>query len=104
MCQAIAILLGSDAEFVCAMEQVLDLYRRSYDENRPLVCLDQASEQLIGEVMEPIPAEPCSPSGSTTSELSLRRHLITYIHSLSCAVKNDRVDRVFSTYAKRFVG
>ena len=40
------------------MEDVLDVYHRPYDENRPLVCLDEASKQLIGEVIEPIPAEP----------------------------------------------
>jgi hypothetical protein len=43
------------------MEDVLDVYHRPYDENRPLVCLDEASKQLIGEVIEPIPAEPGRP-------------------------------------------
>ena len=40
------------------MEDVLEVYHRPYDERRPLVCLDEASKQLIGEVIEPIPAEP----------------------------------------------
>jgi hypothetical protein len=43
------------------MEDVLDVYHRPYDEDRPLVCLDEASKQLIGEVIEPIPAEPGQP-------------------------------------------
>jgi hypothetical protein len=43
------------------MEDVLDVYHRPYDEKRPLVCLDEASKQLIGEVIEPIPAEPGRP-------------------------------------------
>lgn len=43
------------------MEDVLDVYHRPYDEERPLVCLDEASKQLIGEVIEPIPAEPGQP-------------------------------------------
>lgn len=43
------------------MEDVLDVYHRPYDEARPLVCLDEASKQLIGEVIEPIPAEPGQP-------------------------------------------
>ncbi len=51
----------ANAEFVCAMEDVLDVYHRPYDEKRPLVCLDEASKQLIGEVIEPIPAEPGQP-------------------------------------------
>jgi hypothetical protein len=43
------------------MEDVLDVYHRPYDEKRPLVCLDEASKQLVGEVAEPIPAEPGQP-------------------------------------------
>src|SRR4051794_27375529 len=43
------------------MEDVLEVYHRPYDEDRPLVCLDEASEQLVGEVIEPIPAGPGQP-------------------------------------------
>jgi len=43
------------------MEDVLDVYHRPYDEERPLVCLDEASRQLIGETIQPIPAEPGQP-------------------------------------------
>jgi hypothetical protein len=52
----------ADAEFVAAMEDVLEVYHRPYDEGRPLVCLDEASKQLVGEVVEPIPAEPGQPA------------------------------------------
>jgi DDE superfamily endonuclease len=51
----------SNAEFVAAMEDVLEVYHRPYDEKRPLVCLDEASRQLIGEIVEPIPAQPGQP-------------------------------------------
>jgi hypothetical protein len=40
------------------MEDMLDFDHRPYDEKRPLVCLDEASKQLVGEVIEPIPAGP----------------------------------------------
>ncbi len=43
------------------MEDVLEVYHRPYDEKRPLVCLDEASKRLVGEVIEPIPAEPGQP-------------------------------------------
>jgi hypothetical protein len=43
------------------MEDVLDVYHRPYDEKRPLICLDEASKQLIGEVVQPLPAEPGQP-------------------------------------------
>jgi hypothetical protein len=40
------------------MEDVLDVYHRPYDPQRPLVCMDEASKQLIGEVRDPLPARP----------------------------------------------
>jgi hypothetical protein len=40
------------------MEEVLDVYERPYDEKRPLVCLDEASRQLIEETRPPMPAAP----------------------------------------------
>ena len=51
----------ANAEFVAAMEDVLDVYERPFDPNRPLVCLDEASKQLIGEVAARVPAEPGQP-------------------------------------------
>jgi hypothetical protein len=44
------------------MEEVLDAYHRPFDPKRPLVCLDEASQQLIGEVAEPVPAAPGQPA------------------------------------------
>jgi hypothetical protein len=43
------------------MEDVLEVYHRPYDPQRPLVCLDEASKQLIGEVIQPLPATPGQP-------------------------------------------
>lgn len=43
------------------MEDVLEVYHRPYDSRRPQVCLDEASKQLIGETVTPIPAEPGQP-------------------------------------------
>ncbi len=49
---------GPSAEFVAAMEDVLDVYHRPYDPERPVVCLDESSKQLIGEVRAPLPPQP----------------------------------------------
>jgi hypothetical protein len=49
---------GPSAEFVAAMEDVLEVYHRPYDADRPVVCLDECSKQLIGEVREPLPPKP----------------------------------------------
>ena len=40
------------------MEDVLEVYKRPYDPKRPVVCLDETSKQLIGEVRRPVPAAP----------------------------------------------
>ena len=47
-----------NAEFVCAMENVLEVYHRPYDAKRPVVCMDEKSKQLVGEICKPIPAGP----------------------------------------------
>lgn len=44
-----------NAEFVAAMEDVLEVYQRPRDPRRPLVCLDEQSKQLIKETRTPIP-------------------------------------------------
>ena len=49
---------GPSAEYVAAMEDVLEVYHRPYDAQRPLVCMDECSKQLIGEVREPLPPKP----------------------------------------------
>ena len=47
-----------NAAFVAAMEDVLEVYSRPYDPARPVICMDEKPYQLLGEVREPIPAEP----------------------------------------------
>jgi hypothetical protein len=48
----------SSAEFVAAMEEVLEVYARAPDPARPLVCLDECSKQLTREVRAPLPTAP----------------------------------------------
>jgi len=40
------------------MEDVLEVYSRPYDPAKPVICMDEKPYQLLGEVREPIPAEP----------------------------------------------
>src|SRR5437879_5347936 len=47
-----------DGEFVARMEDVLDLYAEEPDRKRPVVSFDESPTQLIGEVRQPIKAEP----------------------------------------------
>ena len=48
-------------EFVCAMEDVLEVYKLPYDPEIPVVCLDEAQKQLVAEVRPPTPARPGQP-------------------------------------------
>jgi hypothetical protein len=40
------------------MEEVLTVYRLPHDPRFPVVCMDESSKQLVGEVRAPIPAAP----------------------------------------------
>ena len=53
---------AANAEFVCGMEDVLEVYQRPHDPDRPVVCLDETSKQLIGETRTPIPPAPGRPA------------------------------------------
>lgn len=49
---------AANAEFVAAMERVLDVYRRPYNVAVPVVCMDETPRQLIRETRTPLPARP----------------------------------------------
>jgi transposase len=44
--------------FVWRMEDILEVYTRPYDPRRPLICLDEASKQLLADKRPPRPAAP----------------------------------------------
>src|SRR5207248_2556889 len=48
----------ANSAFVAAMEDVLAVYTRPRDPDRPLVCLDESSKQLLAETRVPIPMKP----------------------------------------------
>jgi transposase len=45
-------------EFVCHMEDILEVYHRPLDSKRPLVCMDELPYQLISETRTPLPPRP----------------------------------------------
>jgi len=47
-----------NAAFVANMEDVLDVYQREYDENCPVICMDEKPYQLLDESRNPIPMKP----------------------------------------------
>lgn len=48
----------ADADFVCAMEDILEVYCLPYDENKPLICVDEMNKNLVKDKREPEPMEP----------------------------------------------
>ena len=44
-----------NAEFVARMEDVLEVYSKPYDPNKPVVCMDEKPFQLLDEKLKPIP-------------------------------------------------
>ena len=43
------------------MEEVLDVYQEAYDATHPLICMDEASRQLLSDVSTPLPMQPGRP-------------------------------------------
>ncbi len=48
----------ANSAFVANMEDVLEVYQRPRDPERPVVCLDETSKQLIVETRAAVPAKP----------------------------------------------
>jgi hypothetical protein len=47
----------ANAAFVCAMEDVLEVYKRPYDLQRPVICLDETSRQLLADTRASLPCQ-----------------------------------------------
>lgn len=44
------------------MEEVLDIYKKPYDPQYPVLCMDEKSTQLVGELRDPLPTAPGKPA------------------------------------------
>jgi len=62
------------------MEKVLDVYKRPFDPQNPVVCMDESPKQLIEETRIPI---PCSPGKSARYDYEYKRNGMCNIF-LSC--------------------
>ena len=49
---------NEDADFVAAMEDVLDIYQRPYDPKHPVWCMDEKPYQILDESRKPLPMRP----------------------------------------------
>ena len=53
------------------MEDVLEVYKRPYDPQRPLICMDEMPKQLLTDTRETLPLQPGKVSDliTNTSEM-----------------------------------
>ena len=49
------------------MEAVLDVYQQPYDAEHLLICMDEASRQIVSDLVEPLPMRPATPMQPVTS-------------------------------------
>jgi len=47
-----------NAAFVCAMEDILEVYKRVYNIEEPLICMDETTKQLTVEICHSLPVQP----------------------------------------------
>ena len=80
-----------NAPFVAAMEDVLDVYHRPYEESKPLVCLDEASKQLVAETRPSIPVERGQPK---RIDAEYRRCGTASVFMLNAPLEGERHVRV----------
>lgn len=66
-----------NAEFVARMEDVLEVYSRPFNENIPVICMDEKPFQLLDEYLEPIKMNEKNHSEKYDSE---------YIRKGSCSI------------------
>ena len=73
------------------MEDVLEVYLRPRDSKRPLVCLDEASKQLVAETRKSIPVEPGKPK---RVDAEYRRCGTASVFMMTAPLENKRHVRV----------
>jgi len=73
------------------MEDVLEVYQRPFDASRPLVCLDEASRQLVGETRKAIAVKAGQPRRVDTE---YRRFGTASVFMLNAPLEGKRNVRV----------
>ena len=80
------------------MEQVLDVYKRPYDENNPVVCMDESPKQLISGAR---PSSPMKPGQESRVDYEYVRHGMVNIFMANEPLKGTRLVEVTTHKTKR---
>ena len=79
------------------MEEVLDVYKRPYDEQRPVVCMDESPKQLIAEAR---PSIPMTKGRETRVDYEYVRHGMVNIFMANEPLKGKRLVEI-TKYKKK---
>lgn len=80
------------------MEDVLEVYHRPYDANRPVICMDETNKQLIAEVR---PAQGCRHGRVACYDVEYTRHGTANVFLASEPLAGKRQVRVTDTRKRR---
>ena len=68
-----------NADFVAAMERVLEVYQRPEDPKRPVVAMDERPVQLLEDLRAPVPVKPGRIARRDYELSALRWFLLSYL-------------------------
>ena len=80
------------------MEQVLDVYKRPYDENNPVVCMDESPKQLISDAR---PSSAMKPGQESRVDYEYVRHGMVNIFMANEPLKGSRLVEVTTHKTKK---
>jgi hypothetical protein len=80
------------------MEQVLDVYKRPYDESNPVVCMDESPKQLISDAR---PSSPMRTGQESRIDYEYVRHGMVNIFMANEPLKGTRIVEVTTHKKKR---
>lgn len=86
------------SEFVANMEKVLDIYKKPYNEDFPVVCMDESPKQLIAEGK---PTLPMKPGQDSRVDYEYIRHGMVNIFMANEPLKGIRIVEVTEFKTKK---
>jgi hypothetical protein len=87
-----------NSEFVANMERVLDIYKEPYNEEVPVICMDESPKQLIEEGK---PSVPIQPGQDALVDYEYVRHGVVNIFMANEPLKGKRMIEVTEFKTKK---
>ena len=87
-----------NSEFVANMEKVLDVYKRPYNEDNPVVCRDESPKQLISEAR---PSTQMKPGQESRRDYEYVRHGMVNIFMANEPLRGSRMVEVTTHKTKK---